>query len=77
LDRGLLLVAELVEEHLQRRGVAARCCPYDTASLVVSDAGQEAMIRCVGDLVHAEQNEPVQPRGIEVVGDHARDDVPD
>lgn len=43
-DRGLLLVGQLIEERLQRGGVAARGGPHDRAGGVVGDTRQEAMI---------------------------------
>jgi hypothetical protein len=67
LDRRLLLVCELVEECLQGGGVAARRGPHDPAGLVVGDAGEEAMVGLVGDLVDAEHHEPVEAVGVEVV----------
>ena len=60
LDRRLLLVCETVEERLQAGGVPALGRPHDPAAVVVGDAGQELVISAVGDLVDADQLQPVQ-----------------
>ena len=70
-------VAEQLEERLQRLGVAAGLSPHDRPALVVGDAGQVALTAAVGDLVHADQDEPVEAGLAEVVGDDAGDDVAD
>jgi hypothetical protein len=67
-DRRSLRVGQLVEEALQGRGVAAGRRPHHAAGLVVSDAGQEAMLRRVGHLVDADHHQPVQPPAVELVG---------
>jgi hypothetical protein len=70
-------LAELVEERLQRLGVAARGAPYDRAGAVVEDAGEVALAAAVGDLIDADRDEAVQALLVEVVGKHARHDPPD
>ena len=57
---GVAAVTEQLEERLQGGGVAAGFGPYDRAALVVGDAGEVALPAPVGDLVHADQHEPVE-----------------
>ncbi len=70
-------LAELVEERLQRLGVAARSAPYDRARLVVDDAGQVALAAAIGDLVNADGDQAGQARLVEVISDDPGDDPPD
>ena len=77
LDRGTLRVGQLVEEALQGRGVAARGGPHHAAALMVGDTCEEAAIGAIADLVHADHHQPVQPAAIELVGDHAGEDLAD
>src|SRR3954454_14984663 len=63
----LLAVAELVEERLQRLGVAARRAPHDPAAGVVGDVGEVARPAPVGQLVAADLNQSGQTPLVEVV----------
>ena len=76
-DRLLLLVGQPVEERLQAVGVAALGRPHDPARLVVGHTGQELVIGAVAHLVAADQLEPVQPAGRQLLGDHPGHDLPD
>ena len=69
------LVAELVEEPSQRRGVAAGGGPHQPAGVVVDHDGQVAMTLLITDLVHAETAQPGEAvgRGQRVVADPAHD----
>ncbi len=69
------LRAELVEERLQRRGVAAR--RHDRAGLMVDDGAEVALAAAVVDLVDADRDQPREPRLVAVLGDDALDDAPD
>src|SRR3954465_15171990 len=73
----LLAFAELVEERLQRLGVAARRAPHDPAAGGVGDVGEGARPAPVGQLVAADLNQPGQTPLVEVVGGDALDDPPD
>jgi len=70
-------VAELIEEGLQRLGVAARRAPHDGASLVIYDRCEVALAAAIGDLVDADRDEAVEAALVELVGDHALDNPPD
>ena len=76
-DRVLLLVGELIEEALQGLGVATRGGPHDPTADVVGDAGEEAAIGAIADLVHADHHQPIETVAVELVGDHAREDLAD
>ena len=65
-----------LEERLQSGGVAAGLA-HTIALLMVRDAGQVALPAPVGDLVHADQNEPVKTGLVEVIRDDALHDVAD
>jgi hypothetical protein len=66
LDR-VASLAEHVEERQQGGGVAAGLGPHDRAALVVGHAGQVPLPEPVADLIHAEENEPIEPRLAEVM----------
>jgi len=75
-DRGAA-VAELVEERLQRGGIATRAGPHDRARSVVADLGQVALAAAVGDLVDADHHQPRQALGVQALSDDPGDDRPD
>jgi hypothetical protein len=72
-----LAVAELVEERLQRGGVAARGAPHDRSAAVVDDRGQIALVSAVADLVNTDGDQAGQPALVEAVGDDPRNDPSD
>jgi hypothetical protein len=76
-DRLRSLGAELVEERLQRLGVATGRAPHDRAAAVVDDRGEVALTFAVGDLVAPDRNQAVQASVVEVIGDDALDDPTD
>jgi hypothetical protein len=71
------VVAELVEEVLQRLGVAAGLGPHDRARGVVADLGQVALAAAVADLVAADRHQAREAVGVEVIADHPLDDRAD
>jgi len=70
-DLGAARGAEGVEEALEDSVVAAFTDPDDSAVVVVGDHGEVVVAAFVGDLVHAEPVEVVQPAVVEVVADDA------
>ena len=66
-DRGPAVVAELVEEGLQRGGAAALPDPDYVARLVVGDARQLALAAPPRDVVHADRHQRLEPVGVELV----------
>lgn len=73
----LLALAELVEEALQRLGVAALCAPHDRAGLMIDDRRQVALAAAIGDLVAADRDQSAETPLVELIGDDAADDLPD
>ena len=71
------VLAELVEERLQRRGVAARTGPHDRARAVVADLSEVALPATVADLVNADHHQALQALDIEAVSDDPLDDLTD
>jgi hypothetical protein len=59
-DQGAAVGSEQVEELPQRRPVSARCCPQQSAGVVVDHDGDVAVAALVGDLVDADAAQPVQ-----------------
>jgi hypothetical protein len=75
---GLSLVAELVVERREGLCVVALLGPHhSTVAVVVGDHGEIAMAPTIGDLVDADAIEIVQAGIVDLVGDHAHDDVGD
>src|SRR3712207_9453027 len=57
---GRLAVSELVEEGLQRCGVAAGRAAHDGAGVVVDDRCQVALPAAIADLVDADRDQAVE-----------------
>jgi hypothetical protein len=71
------LLAEGVEELVERGLAAVLADPHHPAGVVVGHDGQVAVPALVGDLVHPDPVQPVQAAVVDVVGHHPADDVVD
>jgi hypothetical protein len=64
------LPAQGVEERVERGLAAVLADPHHPAGVVVGHDGQVAVAALVGDLVHPDPVQPVQPGVVDVLGDH-------
>ena len=55
------VLAELVEEPVQGRVVAAGSGPLEPATVVINDDGQVAVATLAGDLVNPDPSQPIEP----------------